>query len=102
MADEAVKFGLTQNLEMKSTEKKIDGVSVAIVLSNIHCTGEARVQLQLPWLLGYVPWARVALVDRGTFVIPQVGDEVLVAFNHGDVRDPYILGTCLNTIDRPS
>jgi uncharacterized protein involved in type VI secretion and phage assembly len=33
--------------------------------------------------------------------VPQIGDEVLVAFNHGDVRDPYVLGTCWNTMDRP-
>ncbi len=105
MADEAVKFGLTQNFEMKPSENKIYGVSVATVLNNIDCTGEARVQLQLPWLPGYTPWARLssqmAGMGMGSFFVPQIGDEVLVAFNHGDVRDPYVLGTCWNTMDRP-
>jgi uncharacterized protein involved in type VI secretion and phage assembly len=43
----------------------------------------------------------MAGMDRGTYFVPQIGDEVLVAFNHGDVREPYVLGTCWNTMDRP-
>jgi uncharacterized protein involved in type VI secretion and phage assembly len=105
MADEAVKFGATQKFETKPSEQKIYGVSVATVLNNIDCTGEARVQLLLPWLPGYTPWARLssqmAGMGRGSFFVPQVGEEVLVAFNNGDVREPYVLGTCWNTMDRP-
>lgn len=108
MAEEAVKFGATTPITMGSgppPDKKIFGVSVATVLNNIDCTGEARVMLLLPWLPGYTPWARLsspmAGMGRGTYFVPQVGDEVLVAFNHGDVREPYVLGTCWNTIDRP-
>ncbi len=33
--------------------------------------------------------------------MPQIGDEVLVSFNHGDVREPYIVGSLWNTQDRP-
>ena len=105
MANEAVKFGATQQFEMKPREAKIEGVSIATVLNNIDCTGEARVQLSLPWLPGYTPWARIssqmAGMASGSFFVPQIGDEVLVAFHHGDVREPYILGTCWNTMDRP-
>ena len=108
MADEAVKFGFTQSFSGGNpppADKKIYGVAVATVLSNTDCTGEARVMLMLPWLPGYTPWARVASpmagMGRGTYFIPQPGDEVLVAFNHGDVREPYVLGTCWNTVDRP-
>jgi len=109
MADEAVKFGLTQtfgsNPGRNPPEQKINGVSIATVLNNIDCTGEARVQLQLPWLPGYTPWARLssqmAGSGMGSYFVPQIGDEVLVAFNHGDVREPYVLGTCWNTQDRP-
>jgi phage baseplate assembly protein gpV len=75
------------------------------VISNTDCMGEARVQLQLPWLPGFFPWARVsspmAGMARGTYFIPQVGDEVLVAFNQGDVREPFIIGSLWNTLDRP-
>ncbi|MFM2052573.1 MAG: hypothetical protein RL456_610, partial [Pseudomonadota bacterium] len=38
---------------------------------------------------------------RGSYFVPQIGDEVLVSFNHGDVREPYVLGTLWNTMDQP-
>ena len=108
MAEEAVQFGATQTFGMGKgppPDKKVFGVSVATVMNNIDCTGEARVMLMLPWLPGFTPWARLsspmAGMGRGMYFVPQVGDEVLVAFNHGDVREPYVLGTCWNTIDRP-
>ena len=105
MANEAVKFGATQSLDMKPQEKKIYGVSLATVMNNIDCTGEARVQLLLPWLPGYTPWARLssqmAGMGMGSFFVPQIGDEVLVEFHNGDVREPYVIGTCWNTQDRP-
>lgn len=105
MADEAVKFGWTQEFSQKPPEKKIEGVSIGMVINNIDCTGQARVQLQLPWLPGYLPWARLSNMmggmARGSYFVPQIGDEVLVAFNQGDVREPFILGTLWNTLDRP-
>lgn len=106
MSDEAVKFGFTQKVSAKApADNKISGVSVATVINNIDCTGEARVMLMLPWMPGYTPWARLsspmAGMGRGAFFVPQIGDEVLVAFNHGDVREPYVLGACWNTMDRP-
>ena len=86
-------------------ERRIYGVAVAQVINNVDVTGLGRVQVQLPWLPGVEPWARVAVLsagmDRGTWFIPQVGDEVLVAFNHGDVREPYVIGSLWNALDRP-
>lgn len=105
MQDEAIKFGLRQKAQLKPSPEKIHGLSLATVINNIDTTGEARVQLALPWLPGFMPWARVATpmagLARGTFFIPQIGDEVLVAFNQGDVREPFVIGTLWNTIDRP-
>jgi uncharacterized protein involved in type VI secretion and phage assembly len=87
------------------TTDKIYGVAIATVISNIDSLGEARVQLRLPWLPGYEPWARLATMmagmNRGSYFIPQINDEVLVAFNHGDVREPFVIGTLWNTLDRP-
>jgi uncharacterized protein involved in type VI secretion and phage assembly len=104
MANEAVKFGLRQKVQATPSEK-ISGVTVATVVNNIDATGEARVQVTLPWLPGFLPWARLAMpmagMLRGTYFVPQIGDEVLVAFHHGDVREPYVVGTLWNTIDRP-
>ncbi len=81
------------------------GVAVAEVIDNLDTTSLGRVQLRLPWLPGVEPWARVAAASagpgRGAYFIPQIGEEVLVAFQHGDVRDPYIVGTLWNAQDRP-
>lgn len=100
-----VLFGLMQDVRPLMPEKKIYGVTVGTVVDNIDATGQARVQLMLPWLPGFQPWARIAVLMagmmRGTYFVPQIGDEVLVAFNHGDVREPYVLGSLWNMLDRP-
>ncbi len=68
---------------------------------------QGRVKLALPWLSDdYVSdWARTvqpgAGKDRGAMVVPEVGDEVLVAFEQGDVRRPYVLGGLFNGVDTP-
>ncbi|HEX5619159.1 MAG TPA: VgrG-related protein [Solirubrobacteraceae bacterium] len=50
-------------------------------------------------------WARVVVPhagkDRGMFFLPQVGDEVVVAFEHGDTRRPLIIGSLFNGQDKP-
>ena len=105
MAGEVVKFGWMQQFKVQPAaqepERKIYGVTVCTVLNNIDSNGLARVQLNLPWLPGFQPWARLssqmAGSDAGSYFVPQVGDEVLVSFNHGDVREPYILGSLWST-----
>lgn len=81
------------------------GVAVAEVIDNIDPTNQGRVQLSLPWMPGVEPWGRVACGSggkgRGMYFMPQVGDEVLVAFHHGDVREVYIIGSLWSTKDRP-
>ena len=50
-------------------------------------------------------WARVATMmagrNRGTWFIPDVGDEVLVAFERGDVKEAYVIGALWNAKSRP-
>jgi phage baseplate assembly protein gpV len=86
-------------------DRRISGVAAAIVISNTDSSGEARVQLAIPWLPGFMPWARIATmmsgIGYGSFWVPQVGDEVLVAFSHGDVREAYVIGSLWSTISRP-
>jgi phage baseplate assembly protein V len=88
-----------------STDKKIYGVTLGQVVDNLDITGEARVQVSLPWMPEIEPWARVAVLsagnDCGTYFMPQVGDEVLVAFDQGDVRDAFVLGSLWNGTDGP-
>jgi len=64
-----------------------------------------RVKLTFPWLDKDFTstWARTvqpgAGKDRGAVVLPEVGDEVLVGFEHGDFEAPYVLGGLYNTKD---
>jgi phage protein D/phage baseplate assembly protein gpV len=64
-----------------------------------------RVKLTFPWLSAdYVSdWARTVQAgagkDRGWQVLPEVGDEVLVAFEQGDFRRPTVLGGLFNGVD---
>jgi phage protein D/phage baseplate assembly protein gpV len=66
-----------------------------------------RVRLKFPWLSeSYTSdWARVvqagAGAKRGWMVLPEVDDEVLVGFEHGDVERPYVIGGLYNGVDRP-
>ncbi|GAB4517680.1 MAG: phage baseplate assembly protein V [Anaerolineae bacterium] len=86
---------------------RIYGVVIGIVTNNQDPDGLGRVKVTFPWLSeeDESEWARVATLmagpDRGTFFLPEVDDEVLVAFEHGDVRRPYILGALWNGVDTP-
>jgi phage baseplate assembly protein gpV len=109
MAEDGIKFHSRQKMNLRSEKadvsERVNGVAVATVFNNIDVTSEARVQLILPWLPGFLPWARLASpmagMLRGMFFVPQIGDEVLVVFNQGDVREPFVIGSLWNTIDRP-
>lgn len=92
-------------VEDSERDAPLPGVAAAIVLQNIDVTGQGRVQVELPWLSEIQPWARVASPGagkgRGFYMIPQIGDEVLVAFAHGDLREPYVIGSLWNQMDQP-
>ncbi|MGV9386411.1 phage baseplate assembly protein V [Nonomuraea sp. NPDC003707] len=86
------------------------GVYPALVGDVRDPDGQGRVKVGLPWSpdtggSGYEAWARVATLmaggGRGTWFVPEVGDEVLVAFEAGDPRRPYVVGTLWNGADRP-
>ncbi|MFZ4576029.1 MAG: phage baseplate assembly protein V, partial [Phycisphaerales bacterium] len=74
------------------------GLMVGVVLTNEDPESEYRVRVKLPMISEGEDglWARVASVDagadRGLFVRPEVGDEVIVGFVAGDPRSPVILG----------
>lgn len=86
----------------------INGVVVAIVTDNNDPNNMARVKLAFPWLDdGYESdWARLAQLGAGhtggAVWIPEVNDEVLVAFEHGDIRRPYVVGNLYNGMDKPN
>jgi uncharacterized protein involved in type VI secretion and phage assembly len=65
-----------------------------------------RVRVKLAYLGNELSdWARLVSLmaggGRGTFFRPEVGDEVLIAFEHGDPRRPYVLGALWSSQDQP-
>ena len=92
-------------LEERAT--RIDGVVVGLVTNNQDPDGQGRVKVKFPWLSDQDEshWARLAAPmagqDRGAYFLPEVDDEVLLAFEHGDARFPYILGALWNGKDAP-
>jgi len=83
------------------------GVVVGIVTNNQDPSNMARVRVKFPWLSDDNEswWARIAVPmggsGRGTYFLPEIDDEVLVAFEHGDVRSPYVVGALWNGKDAP-
>jgi len=86
---------------------RIAGVVVGVVTNNQDPDGMGRVKVKFPWLSDADEsfWARVASPmagkERGIYFLPEVEDEVLVAFEHGDVRFPYVVGALWNGKDAP-
>src|SRR6478609_7184664 len=86
---------------------RINGVVVGIVKSVEDPQAEGRVRVEFPWMggnnQGY--WAPVATLmsggGRGSWFMPELEDEVLVAFDQGDVNHPFIIGFLWNGRDRP-
>jgi uncharacterized protein involved in type VI secretion and phage assembly len=83
------------------------GVVTAIVTNNHDPDGLGRVKIKFPWLSGNTEsnWARIVTPmggkERGMFFLPEVNDEVLVGFEHGDMNRPYIIGALWNGLDKP-
>ncbi|HKQ79340.1 MAG TPA: phage baseplate assembly protein V [Blastocatellia bacterium] len=90
-----------------AANRRIDGVVIGLVTNTRDPEGLGRVKVKFPWLddAGESEWARVAAPmagkERGLFFLPEVDDEVLIAFDHGDPRFPYVVGALWNGKDKP-
>lgn len=88
-------------------DNKIEGIVIGLVTNNKDDEKLGRVKIKFPSLgdgdESY--WARVATLmagdGRGSFFLPEVGDEVVVAFDHGDINHPYVLGSLWNPKSKP-
>lgn len=80
---------------------RIQGVVGGVVSSLDDPLGLGRVRVALPWLSpDYVsPWAPVIQLTAGkgtgALFLPEAGDQVLVSFEFGDLRRPYVLGSVM-------
>ncbi|HVH64959.1 MAG TPA: VgrG-related protein [Candidatus Acidoferrum sp.] len=98
----------TSNGHASAGGAPINGVVVALVTDNNDPNNGARVKLKFPWLDDSYEsdWARLAQLgagpNSGALWIPEVNDEVLVAFEHGDIRRPYVVGQLYNGKDTPN
>ena len=81
---------------------------MATVLSNADPDGKGRVRVRMNWQTDGMQtgWVRVMTPDggsssdvksnRGFVFIPEVGDQVLLGFRHGDPARPYVMGSLFN------
>jgi uncharacterized protein involved in type VI secretion and phage assembly len=86
------------------------GVFPALVSDIKDPDNQGRVKVKLPWSpdpssAEYDAWARLATMmggnNRGSWFVPDVDDEVLIAFEGGDPRRPYVVGGLWNGSDSP-
>jgi uncharacterized protein involved in type VI secretion and phage assembly len=87
-------------------DQRFDGVVIGLVTDVDDPDGLGRVRVKLPWYAsGYDEWARVAQFYAGSGYgstwVPERDTEVLVAFAHGDMRWPYVLGCLYSEVDAP-
>jgi uncharacterized protein involved in type VI secretion and phage assembly len=90
--------------------KEFVGVYRAIVVDNVDPEGLGRVGIRLPQSTSPaasdgVAWARIATLmagpKRGTWFMPDVNDEVLIAFEGGDRSLPFVLGALWSSASPP-
>ncbi len=89
---------------------RFHGVVTGTVTNNIDPLQLGRVKVKLPYLGALPPvesnWCRIASPwaggkMSGFMAIPEINDEVLVAFEHGDANTPYVVGQLWSLKDMP-
>jgi len=98
---------LGANGQDEESQGLIRGVVVGLVTNLNDPDKLGRIKVKYPWLGDNIEsdWLRVAAPnagpERGFFYLPEVNDEVLLAFEHGDVHRPYMIGALWNNEDKP-
>jgi phage protein D/phage baseplate assembly protein gpV len=90
----------------EASGRRLQGVVPAIVTGNKDEERRGRIQVKVPALADKAEhWARLATLmagrERGTFFLPDEGDEVLVAFEQGRPENLFVVGTLWNGRDTP-
>ncbi len=85
----------------------VQGVVVGMVTNLKDPDDLGRVKVKYPWLGDNIEsdWVRISApmagAARGFMYLPEVNDEVLIAFEHGDVHRPHIVGALWSSTDKP-
>ncbi len=87
-------------------EKKVSGLQLARVVDLNDPEEMGRIKVSYPWLDSeQTVWVRVAVPhagkDRGWYCLPELDDEVLIGFEHGDSNYPVVLGCLYNKENAP-
>jgi uncharacterized protein involved in type VI secretion and phage assembly len=98
---------LLDNLSNSETGQPSGGFAIATgkVTNNTDLIGEGRIQVKVANRPSFEPWARLPSVGgsggRGFMWVPQIDDEVLVAFAENDTSSAYILGGLWSSMNTP-
>lgn len=85
----------------------LQGVAIGLVTNLNDPDNLGRVKVKYPWLGDNIEsdWIKIAApgagADRGLYYLPEINDEVLLVFEHGDVHRPYLIGGLWNGTDKP-
>ncbi|TLN25385.1 phage tail protein [bacterium] len=104
--------GLLGSCAPQADVSQLDGVVIGVITRNDDPDKLGRVKVKFPWMPAggskaelESNWARIASIgggmQRGLLFMPEINDEVLVAFEHGDIAAPYIIGGLWNKKDPP-
>lgn len=91
----------------QSLDRRLFGVCAGLVEDNDDPDKEGRVKVRFPWLddATVSEWCRVmqpyAGNGFGAAFVPEKQCEVLVAFMHGDMNEPVVIGGLYNGKDKP-
>lgn len=91
----------------RSTDQRYYGVYEALISDVNDPANEGRVKLKMPWFDPQMEteWCRCCQFyagnGYGAFFVPEVGDEVLIAFIQGDMRQPIVVAGLYNGSDKP-
>ncbi|MBQ8147913.1 MAG: hypothetical protein IJ040_03885 [Lachnospiraceae bacterium] len=96
-----------QIVKTETGDNRIFGVVIGIVTDNYDVAMKGRVCVNIPVRdvnANNLKWARVAMPSSGKkwghYFLPEIGDQVLVAFEQGNIEKPYIIGCVPRSNDR--
>lgn len=93
---------MSNNFTPDGGKQRYFGVYPAIVVDIVDPQNMGRVSVSFPWLSGPDVTAWSTLIspyaddNQGLQIMPEVGSQVVVAFEAGNLRRPYIIGSCWN------